>query len=79
MLTEGGGCMRHALLGKAQANRIGQRPRHFGDRGFHHGTARDGLLPLPGQGPVLTWRAVTETAAPPIGAWDLSLGDIELF
>ena len=43
------------------------------------GTERDGLLPLPGQGPVLTWRAVTETSAPPLDAWALSLGDIELF
>lgn len=43
------------------------------------GPERDGLLPLPGQGPVLTWRAVTETVAPPLDAWALTLGDIELF
>lgn len=43
------------------------------------GTGRDGLLPLPGQGPILTWRAVTETAAPPLEDWSLTLGDIELF
>jgi GNAT superfamily N-acetyltransferase len=43
------------------------------------GTARDGLFPLPGQGPILTWRSVTETVAPPLEDWSLTLGDIELF
>jgi GNAT superfamily N-acetyltransferase len=36
-----------------------------------------GLVRLPGQGPLLTWRAVTARRAP--DAWDLTLGDIELF
>jgi GNAT superfamily N-acetyltransferase len=45
------------------------------------GAARPGAgyLPLPGQGPVLTWRAVTDTVCPPLDAWRLTLGDIELF
>jgi len=43
------------------------------------GDRRDGLFPLPGQGPILTWRSVTETVAPPLDAWSLTLGDIELF
>lgn len=43
------------------------------------GTERDGLFPLPGQGPILTWRSVTEPAAPALDAWSLTLGDIELF
>jgi hypothetical protein len=43
------------------------------------GTDRDGLLPLPGQGPILTWRHVTETVAPALEDWSLTLGDIELF
>lgn len=43
------------------------------------GTDRDGLAPLPGQGPILTWRGVTETAPPPLDRWSLTLGDIELF
>lgn len=38
-----------------------------------------GFVPLPGQGPVLTWRAAGAGGRPPIGAWDLSLGDVELF
>lgn len=38
-----------------------------------------GLLPLPGQGPMLTWRALAEGSMPPLGEWRLSLGDIELF
>ncbi len=36
-----------------------------------------GMLRLPGQGPLLTWRAVSEPTPP--ARWDLSLGDIELF
>jgi hypothetical protein len=38
-----------------------------------------GFVPLPGQGPILTWRSVTETDAPDLADWDLHLGDIELF
>ena len=36
-----------------------------------------GMVRLPGQGPLLTWRAVGESSPPE--HWDLSLGDIELF
>jgi GNAT superfamily N-acetyltransferase len=39
--------------------------------------APGGLLRVPGQGPRLTWRAVT--ACRPPDAWALTLGDIELF
>ncbi len=39
--------------------------------------APGGLLRLPGQGPLLTWRALRSQVPP--DAWDLSLGDIELF
>jgi GNAT superfamily N-acetyltransferase len=40
----------------------------------------DGFLALPGQGPVLTWRALRDTVMPPpLRHWDLSLGDVELF
>jgi hypothetical protein len=37
-------------------------------------------VPLPGQGPILTWRALDTTAdAPPaLDEWQLSLGDVEL-
>jgi GNAT superfamily N-acetyltransferase len=38
-----------------------------------------GLLPVPGQGPTLVWRSVTDTEMPPPGDWALGLGDIELF
>ncbi len=41
--------------------------------------ASSGLVPLPKQGPVLTWRALGETRAPALSAWRLTLGDIELF
>jgi hypothetical protein len=42
--------------------------------------ARQRLVPLPGQGPILTWRPVAPEARPiPRADWDLSLGDVELF
>jgi GNAT superfamily N-acetyltransferase len=40
---------------------------------------RHGFVPLPRQGPVFTWRHVTETRMPPLHAWALTLGDVELF
>ena len=40
-----------------------------------------GLLPVPGQGPTLVWRAVTDddSAFPGPEQWSLNLGDVELF
>jgi GNAT superfamily N-acetyltransferase len=38
-----------------------------------------GFLPLPGAGPILTWRALGEERMPPLDDWGLTLGDIELF
>jgi GNAT superfamily N-acetyltransferase len=40
---------------------------------------RAGYVPLPGQGPVLTWRALTESTPARRDAWQLTLGDVELF
>ena len=37
------------------------------------------FVPLPGGGPVLTWRAVNDVGEPPLANWALTLGDIELF
>lgn len=37
-----------------------------------------GFLPVPGQGPTLLWRGVTESSSPPSDRWQLALGDIEL-
>jgi len=39
---------------------------------------RAGLLPLPGQGPILTSRPLARTPPSP-GDWSLALGDVELF
>lgn len=36
-------------------------------------------LPLPGGGPVLTWRALNDAGTPPLANWAVSLGDVELF
>lgn len=38
-----------------------------------------GFFRLPRQGPILTWRAVCDAHMPPIGDWDLTMGDVELF
>jgi GNAT superfamily N-acetyltransferase len=38
-----------------------------------------GLFPLPWVGPPLTWRPLAPAGQPPLAAWKLSLGDIELF
>jgi GNAT superfamily N-acetyltransferase len=38
-----------------------------------------GMLPLPGEGPTLTWRGLAAAAHPPIGMWAVTMGDIELF
>jgi hypothetical protein len=40
---------------------------------------RGGYLPVPRAGPILTWRAVTDGDMPPLAAWNLTMGDIELF
>ena len=40
---------------------------------------RSGLISLPRQGPVLTWRGVATTEQPSAPSWLLSLGDVELF
>jgi hypothetical protein len=41
--------------------------------------APGGLVQLPRQGPVLTWRALGQADMPPRRDWHLCLGDIELF
>lgn len=38
-----------------------------------------GFLPVPRWGPVLTWRGITDTEMPPAQAWQLTMGDVELF
>lgn len=38
-----------------------------------------GEFPLPGGGPVLTWRSITHEQMPVLADWKLSMGDIELF
>ena len=42
-------------------------------------SAASGLLLLPGQGPMLTWRALAVDTMPKLEDWRLSLGDVELF
>jgi glycosyltransferase involved in cell wall biosynthesis/GNAT superfamily N-acetyltransferase len=40
---------------------------------------RAGFVPLPGNGPILTWRAACDPGEPPLANWALTLGDVELF
>ena len=51
------------------------------DHAVQIGRARPsrGLLPVPGQGPTLVWRDVSDSVMPPADRWALGLGDIELF
>ncbi len=44
-----------------------------------HPIARVGELPLPGGGPILTWRELAESGMPALDQWDLTMGDVELF
>ena len=50
--------------------------------GAHSPWARR-LVPMPGQGPILTWRSLDAAGAaggpPPLDDWNLALGDVELF
>jgi GNAT superfamily N-acetyltransferase len=39
---------------------------------------RHGFVPLPGGGPMLTWRALETDGVPPLSNWSLTMGDIEL-
>lgn len=41
--------------------------------------SRDGFVPVPSLGPILTWRPLCRTGAPSMGDLDLALGDVELF
>lgn len=51
------------------------------DYGLRLGPAAvDGSVPVPGQGPLLVWRALADAGSrPDLKAWQLSLGDVELF
>jgi hypothetical protein len=41
--------------------------------------AKHGFVPLPGGGPILTFRSLNLAAKPPLPNWRLSMGDVELF
>lgn len=43
------------------------------------GDLRHGFVPLPGGGPVMTWRSLAAKAMPPLPNWQLTMGDVELF
>jgi hypothetical protein len=55
------------------------------ESGFDHvlrcgGTApTQRFVPLPGGGPILTFRSLNLAAMPPLANWHLSMGDVELF
>lgn len=39
---------------------------------------RSGFVPLPGVGPVVTWRALAVAQQPDLASWRIALGDVEL-
>jgi GNAT superfamily N-acetyltransferase len=51
------------------------------DYAIRIGRARSagGFVALPGQGPTLMWRGLTDRTMPTLRRWDLGLGDVELF
>ncbi len=73
----------HLGLDAAGADRVVAATLRSAD--CHHalrlGAARlsTGFVPLPGAGPMVTWRALNQLAMPPLHNWRLGLGDIELF
>lgn len=40
---------------------------------------RRGFVPMPGGGPMLTWRPLERSAPAPLANWALTMGDVELF
>ncbi len=40
---------------------------------------RRSFVPMPKQGPILTWRDLNDPGPPDFGTWRLTLGDVELF
>lgn len=43
------------------------------------GSVRAGSVGIPGGGPILTWRGLRSVDPPPLRAWGLTMGDVELF
>jgi hypothetical protein len=63
--------------GLALIHRVVQRTGADYAIGLRTGSAR-GMLPLPGQGPLLTARPLSR-GIPAAGEWNLTMGDVELF
>lgn len=67
----------------AQADRLvrGALVRCHADHALRLGrpTPSAGFIPLPGAGPILTWRRLSQPGMPPLSSWQLQLGDVELF
>jgi hypothetical protein len=63
-----------ALVGSALRSSGANHALRVGSADLPHG-----FLPLPGGGPVLTWRSLTTKAMPPLPNWRVTMGDIELF
>lgn len=80
--VEGTVCELHTPPGDHRAVRELLRQVEGADYLLAAGSApflRAGLLPAPRQGPIVTWRDVTEHDPPALDQWHLTLGDLELF
>jgi hypothetical protein len=76
VLAPGGDRRRADRLVRAAARESGA-DYAIGIAGVRPGHA--GFVPLPFQGPVLTWRSVRHERCPGRADWALVLGDVELF
>ena len=67
-------------LGRPRARILRRLVADTGDYAIAIGLGlRHGVAPLPGQGPIVTWRTLNRDAVPRLGDLDFSLGDLELF
>jgi GNAT superfamily N-acetyltransferase len=67
------------LPAKALGEMLGASRADFAMRVRPRSQTGGGWLPMPRQGPILTWRSLARREMPTLAEWDLCLGDIELF
>lgn len=74
VLVPGDRSLRDVMASAAKASGADYLLRCTGVRGI-----RDGFVPAPQLGPILTWRPVRRPGVPRMAELDLALGDVELF
>ncbi|MGH9247602.1 MAG: GNAT family N-acetyltransferase [Acidimicrobiales bacterium] len=69
----------HRRAGRLMGETVRRSGADYGVRLATDGLGRMGFVPVPGQGPLLVWRAVCDPEPPALGSWRLTLGDVEMF